>query len=158
MTIQEPGALDRAAQRVGDRWVLLVIEALMDGPKRFNELTERVSGIAPNILTQRLRLLEQDGLVSARPYSTRPLRLAYELTGPAMELAGALRSLATWGARHEGRPDPHRHSVCGGPIELQPWCPTCARVVPEQELESSEDAGTKPAARPGEDEPQAVWL
>ena len=50
--------LEVALERVGDRWSLLVVEALLDGPQRFADLATRVPGIAPNILTQRLRRLE----------------------------------------------------------------------------------------------------
>src|SRR5213596_1736577 len=50
---------------VGDRWTLLLVAALLDGPRRFNELQEEVQGIAPNVLTQRLRQLERNALVVA---------------------------------------------------------------------------------------------
>ena len=61
--------LDRALTRVGDRWTLLLVEALLDGPLRYGELADAVTGIAPNILAARLKRLEQDGLVTATPYS-----------------------------------------------------------------------------------------
>src|SRR3712207_9472889 len=89
--------LEDAVARVGDRWTLLLIDALLGGPRRFAELEDAV-GIAPNILTQRLRHLEREALVLARPYSERPPRFAYELTPRGRELAGALRLLADWGA------------------------------------------------------------
>src|SRR5687768_8186663 len=82
--------LTRAAARMGDRWTMLVVESLLTGPRRFGELAELLDGIAPNILTKRLRQLEQDGLVVSTPYSERPVRLAYELTELGKELAGAL--------------------------------------------------------------------
>src|SRR4051794_23991011 len=66
--------LVEAVSRVGDRWTLLVVDALLAGPRRFGELSEAVSGIAPNILTQRLRHLVHEGLVLQRPYSERPPR------------------------------------------------------------------------------------
>jgi len=94
--------LAEAMQRVGDRWTLLLIAALLPGPLRFNELAEQVGGIAPNILTQRLRHLEREALVVARPYSQRPRRYAYELTESGRDLADALRLLADWGARQSG--------------------------------------------------------
>ena len=64
--------LARALDRVGDRWTLLVVDALLDGPRRFNELVEDLGGIASNILTQRLRHLEREALLIATPYSQRP--------------------------------------------------------------------------------------
>jgi DNA-binding HxlR family transcriptional regulator len=122
--------LEEAVSRIGDRWTLLVVQSLLEGPLRFGELSERVAGIAPNVLTKRLRQLEGDGLVIAVPYSTRPVRLAYELTGPGRDLADALALLATWGARQSGRHDgePHHHA-CGSVLETRLWCPTCERFV-----------------------------
>src|SRR3954466_13906225 len=97
---QVPSALAEALERVGDRWTLLIVEALLDGPRRFGDLLEGVQGIAPNILTQRLRHLEREAVVVSRPYSERPPRVAYELSAAGAELAGALRLLSDWGAPH----------------------------------------------------------
>jgi DNA-binding HxlR family transcriptional regulator len=124
--------LDEALARVGDRWTLLLVQALLDGPRRFNELIAEV-GIAPNILSQRLKHLEREAIVVARPYSKRPLRFAYELTAPGRELAGALRMLAQWGARRSDDAEPPRHESCGTPLEARWYCPTCARLVEEDE-------------------------
>ena len=120
--------LAEAMARVGDRWTLPVVEALLEGPRRFGELVDRLPGIAPNILTDRLRSLERDGLLVARPYSHRPPRSAYELTDDGRELAGAVRLLSEWGARHGGR-EPARHAACGTPLEVRWYCPTCERPV-----------------------------
>jgi DNA-binding HxlR family transcriptional regulator len=92
--------LAEAVARVGDRWTLLVIDALLDGPRRFGELEQAVAGIAPNTLSQRLRELEAEGLVVGRPYQDRPRRVEYELTAEGHDLAGALRMLAEWAMRH----------------------------------------------------------
>jgi DNA-binding HxlR family transcriptional regulator len=91
-------ALDRALAALGDRWSLLVVRALLDGPHRFGELQETIAGIAPNVLTARLRSLEEHGVLVAEPYSRRPLRYRYELTARGEELAEPLRLLAAWGA------------------------------------------------------------
>jgi DNA-binding HxlR family transcriptional regulator len=126
-------ALAAALARVGDRWTLLIIEALLAGPRRFNELSTELSGIAANVLSQRLKHLEHEGLVIARPYSERPPRLEYTLTGAGAELAGALRLLAQWGARTQGAGDLPRHAACGSPLEARWYCPTCARVVDDHD-------------------------
>jgi DNA-binding HxlR family transcriptional regulator len=91
--------LAEALARVGDRWTLLVVEALLPGPRRFNDLLSEIPGIAPNILSDRLKRLERDGLLVARPYSQRPPRAAYQLTAEGTELAGALRLLPQWASR-----------------------------------------------------------
>ncbi len=119
---------------MGDRWTLLVVEALLAGPLRFNELQERIGGIAPNILSNRTRRLEQDGLLLAQPYSERPPRYIYELTAAGRELAGALRLLADWGARHSGA-EPVVHRVCGTALEARWYCPTCDQTVEEPDDE-----------------------
>ncbi|MGA3220386.1 MAG: helix-turn-helix domain-containing protein [Acidimicrobiales bacterium] len=123
-------ALDVAMARVGDRWTLLIIDALMDGPRRFKDLEAAVAGLAPNVLSARLRRMEGDGLVMAVPYSQRPPRYEYRVSAEGRELAGAMRLLASWGARalgdeHEGP----RHRACGTPLQARWYCPTCQRVT-----------------------------
>jgi DNA-binding HxlR family transcriptional regulator len=135
---QEPTALAEALERVGDRWTLLIVEALLDGPRRFGDLQEAVRGIAPNILTQRLRHLERQAIVVSRPYSQRPPRLAYELTAAGGELAGALRLLADWGARFTDAAEPLRHAVCDTVLEARWWCPSCEQPVDENEAEDAQ--------------------
>ena len=125
-----PTPLELALERVGDRWSLLLVEALLDGSRRFNELQESV-GVAPNILADRLRRLEREGVVVARPYSDRPPRMEYALTAAGRDLAGALRLLADWGARRSPDSDPVRHALCGTPLEARWYCPTCTVVVDE---------------------------
>ena len=119
----ERDALAAALEIVGDRWTLLILAALIEtGPRRFGELQADIPQIAPNVLTQRLRHLERHGLVLATPYSERPPRSVYEVTAAARELTTPLTLIAGWGA---GQADPPRHSVCGTPLELRWWCPTC---------------------------------
>ena len=128
-------ALADALSAVGDRWTLLVIAVLLDGPHRFGELQELVPGIAPNILSQRLRHLERNALVVASPYSRRPPRFVYELSASGRELAGVLRLLEGWAVRNAGESSVPRHAACGTPIEVRWWCPTCERPVAEHEDE-----------------------
>ena len=118
-------ALGTALERVGDRWSLLLVEALLDGPRRWSDLAEDLAGIAPNVLANRLRRLERDGVVAAEPYSERPLRLTYGLTAAGRELAGALRLLTDWGAGRAGGGEAPRHLACGTPLEARWHCPTC---------------------------------
>jgi DNA-binding HxlR family transcriptional regulator len=121
--------LQSALERVGDRWSFLVVEALLDGARRFNELDAALPGIAPNILSDRLRRLERDGVLVGRPYQERPPRLEYELTADGRELAGALRLLADWGARHASGGEGLRHRLSGTVLDARWFCPTCALPV-----------------------------
>lgn len=127
--------LAAALERVGDRWSLLLIEALLEGPRRFGELSEAVAGIAPNILADRLRRLEGERIVRATPYSERPPRFSYALTDEGHELAGVLRLLADWGSRGSAHAEPMRHALCGTPVEARLWCPTCARSLESAEAD-----------------------
>jgi DNA-binding HxlR family transcriptional regulator len=122
--------LDEAMARVGDRWTLLVVDALLEGPRRFSELQAAIPRLAPTVLTARLRRLEGQGLVLGVPYSDRPPRLEYRITEAGRELAGALRLLARWGSRESGGDveGPH-HRSCGTALETRWFCPTCARVT-----------------------------
>jgi DNA-binding HxlR family transcriptional regulator len=131
------GPLADALERVGDRWTLLVVAALLGGPRRFGDLLAELDGLAPNILSKRLSRLEAEGLVVGEPYSRRPVRHAYRLTASGAELASALRVLAHWGAGQRGRTPPAGddhdrdlvHAACGTPVEARWFCPTCAEVV-----------------------------
>jgi DNA-binding HxlR family transcriptional regulator len=127
--------LAAALDRVGDRWSLLLIEQLLPGPRRFSDLSEAVRGIAPNILSDRLRRLEGEGIVRSVPYQERPRRLSYALTAEGADLAGALRLLADWGARGSAHAEPLRHAACGTPVEARLWCPTCSRAVDGSDTE-----------------------
>jgi DNA-binding HxlR family transcriptional regulator len=135
MAESAPTPLAAALDSVGDRWTLLIVGALLDGPRRFGDLQEQLPKIAPNVLAGRLRRLESEGLVLAQPYSERPRRFVYELTASGHELAGALRLLADWGARHRDNAEPPRHEVCGTPVEARWWCATCERPVDGDEAD-----------------------
>jgi DNA-binding HxlR family transcriptional regulator len=138
MTTQqdESSPLAQALASVGDRWTLLVVEALLAGPRRFNDLLAQIPGLAANILSERLKRLEREALLVARPYSERPPRVAYELTAEGRELAGALRLLARWGARHADPAPGSRHAACGTPLESRWYCPTCDDLVEAGQAEA----------------------
>ena len=126
-------SLDDAVRRIGDRWSLRLIGALLDGDRTFGELAAAVDGIAPNILTSRLKSLQGQALIIATPYEHRPVRMRYALTEPGRRLATAIASLADWGASREGRGHAPRHDSCGTPLVTRQWCPTCDRPVDAEE-------------------------
>jgi len=133
-----PTPLEAALGRVGDRWSLLLIDALLDRPQRFNELQESIAGISTNVLASRLKQLEAERVVLARPYQERPLRHSYELTASGRDLAGALRLLAQWGGEQEGdRAPAHEHPACGTTLEVRWYCPTCDEVVESDRLDEA---------------------
>ena len=87
------GALDL----VGDRWTLLVVRDLLRGKRRYGDLAASSERIPTNILADRLRRLEQGGVVERVQYSERPPRYEYRLTQRGEDLRHPIRSLARWG-------------------------------------------------------------
>jgi DNA-binding HxlR family transcriptional regulator len=128
-------ALEEAVARVGDRWTLLLVNSLLQGPRRFNELLDDLDGLAPNVLSKRLRHLEHEGVIVATAYSQRPPRFDYRLTSSGSELAGALRLLAHWGAARDSDAVAVQHTACGTPVEARWYCPTCARLIEVEEID-----------------------
>jgi DNA-binding HxlR family transcriptional regulator len=92
----------RALERVGDRWSLLVIRDLLTGDKRFTDLMDRLGGITPKTLTQRLRELEDAGIVSADREPGRR-EVWYRLTPAGQDLGPVIDGLSWWGLRHAWR-------------------------------------------------------
>ena len=88
--------------RVGDKWTVLIVVLLGDGPKRFNEIKRTVGGISQRMLTFTLRGLERDGLVTRTVFPTSPQRVEYELTQLGSTLWEAVEPLGSWARAHLG--------------------------------------------------------
>jgi DNA-binding HxlR family transcriptional regulator len=129
--------LTTALERVGDRWALLLVEALLQGPRRYSDLKRELPAIASNVLTERLRRLEAAGVLQGERYSDRPPRVEYRLTPAGQGLAGVIDELGRWG-RADGAPGPS-HRRCGTPMELRWYCPTCDQLVVPGELTPDDD-------------------
>ena len=87
-------------RRIGDKWSVLIIVLLGDGPKRFNEIKRMVGGISQRMLTLTLRGLERDGLVTRTVFPTIPPRVDYELTHLGRSLWRAVEPLGAWARGH----------------------------------------------------------
>lgn len=86
--------------RVGDKWSMLIVMMLADGPKRFSELKRAIDGISQRMLTLSLRGLERDGLVSRHVTPTIPPRVDYELTELGDSLREPVKALGEWAIEH----------------------------------------------------------
>jgi DNA-binding HxlR family transcriptional regulator len=93
-----------ALDLVGDRWALLIVRDLLLGPKRFTDLRRGLEGIGTNILTARLKDLEQAGVVTRRYLPPPAASTVYELTAYGAELGASLAALARWGFKTLGAP------------------------------------------------------
>ena len=88
----------RAVRVLDGKWTMLVIRDLLAGTRRFTELRASLAGISPKTLTDRLRALEEHGLVQRVMYAEIPPRVEYTLTGEGRRLGPVVAALAAWGA------------------------------------------------------------
>ena len=86
--------------RIGDKWTVLVVQTLRQGPRRFNELRREIPSVSQRMLTLTLRNLERDGLVSRTVTPTIPPRVDYELTELGQSLQKPICGLASWAMDH----------------------------------------------------------
>lgn len=93
----------RLLDRIGDRWTVLVVGALETGPLRFSSIRRTVEGVSQKMLTQTLRGLERDGLVTRTVYAEVPPRVEYELTQAGRTISGPLKALERWSIDHFGK-------------------------------------------------------
>ncbi len=93
--------LARTLDIIGDRWTILILRDLfLEGPQRYQGLQNSLTGIGPNILSDRLRTLEKNGIVERRLYEQHPPRAEYHLTDKGRELGPVLKALRAWGTKH----------------------------------------------------------
>src|SRR5215217_4607907 len=95
-------AVSDLLSRIGDKWTVLVVNALSEGPRRFNELRRDIPSVSQRMLTLTLRGLERDGLVSRTVTPSIPPRVDYELTGLGRSLQVPLMALAEWAIANVG--------------------------------------------------------
>jgi DNA-binding HxlR family transcriptional regulator len=93
-------AVSEVLARVGDKWTVLVVSTLGDGPKRFNELRKALGSISQRMLTLTLRALERDGLVTRTVFPTIPPRVDYELTKLGRSLLEPVNTLGLWARKN----------------------------------------------------------
>ena len=93
-------AISEVLSRIGDKWTVLVVSTLGDGPKRFNGLRHALGSISQRMLTLTLRALERDGLVTRTVFPTIPPRVVYELTRLGCSLLEPVNALGLWARRN----------------------------------------------------------
>jgi DNA-binding HxlR family transcriptional regulator len=121
-------SIARALEVIGERWTLLIVRDAALGLTRFEEFQDSL-GIASNTLTNRLKLLCDEGVLDRQPDPQRPGRPKYVLTDKGRELGPALIVLMKWGDRHyptpAGPPRLALHTGCGGNIGADLRCERC---------------------------------
>src|SRR5690242_21961389 len=96
--------LARALELVGERWALLIVRDLLVGPRRFTDLKKGLPKIPTNVLTDRLKELERDGVVQRRILPRPASATVYELTPYGQQIEDAVMRLGLWGAQCLGQP------------------------------------------------------
>jgi DNA-binding HxlR family transcriptional regulator len=106
-------AVSQILSRIGDKWSVLVVMALSEGPRRFSELRNGIGGISQKMLTTTLRGLERDGLVTRTIFPTIPPRVDYELTDLGRDLTVPVIELGEWAKRNQDRIEAARAAFDG---------------------------------------------
>jgi DNA-binding HxlR family transcriptional regulator len=121
-------SISRSLEVIGERWTVLVIRSILLGHTRFDDIL-RDLGVTRSVLTARLRLLEEEGVIERRAYQTRPERFDHLLTEKGLELWPILDGLRRWGDRHypeaAGPPWVIEHVDCGGEPDDHQLCDRC---------------------------------
>lgn len=100
-----PCPVEYTASIISNKWKVLILRDLFEGTKRYNELTKSVVGISAKVLTQNLRDLEKDGIISRKVYPEVPPRVEYSVTEKGLELKGVLDIMKTFGEKYQPKKD-----------------------------------------------------
>lgn len=134
---------------IGERWSLLVMREVLLGRRRFQEI-KRNTGIASNILADRLQTLVDHGVLERRRYSDQPEAYEYVPTRRGLDVNPVLIALMQWGDRHLAANGPPRvpvHTVCGHDAEPRLVCSHCSQPIKAEELRVRPGPGANEAQR-----------
>lgn len=120
---------------IGDKWTLLILRQLSNGRDTYNSILENLDGIPSNLLSNRLKSLEEDGLIVPVLYQSHPPRYRYMLTESGKDLDDVFYSIILWGEKHLDKCYKELiHKPCNHSINLQYYCPHCGKVVDKSEI------------------------
>lgn len=116
---------------------MLIIRDLLEGKSMFNELKQSLGGISANILSERLRSLESDQIITCRLYSEHPPRYEYKLTEAGQQLCHVLNAMTVWGHRHLNKSYTKlTHSACDHEVQFAYYCSHCEKLAEELSKEA----------------------
>ncbi|MBE7519333.1 MAG: helix-turn-helix transcriptional regulator [Thermoflexaceae bacterium] len=119
---------------VGDRWTLLIIRDILRGHSRYSQLRRSVEGVTTSLLSDRLKLLEREGILERSFYSQHPPRAEYLLTAKGHALGMVVGALASWGERYTEHDLTLVDKECGHGLSLVYHCDTCGRASPRSRV------------------------
>jgi len=120
---------------IGDKWTLLILRQLSNGHDTYNSILENLDGIPSNLLSNRLKNLEEDKLISPILYQSHPPRYRYVLTDKGKDLDDVFNSIILWGEKHLDKCYKELvHTPCNHKVQLQYYCPNCGKTVERDEI------------------------
>lgn len=120
---------------IGDKWTLLILRQLMVGRGTYKEIKDKLQGIPSNLLSNRLKNLEQDELITSELYQNHPPRYKYVLTESGMDLGDVFNSIIIWGEKHLQKCHKQLiHKECGHKVKLQYYCSSCDKTVEKDNI------------------------
>ena len=125
-----PCPVAKSLDIIGDRWTLLIVRDLLrEGPRKYVELSESLAGIAPNVLSDRLKLLEAAGIIEREFYEEHPPRAKYKLTKQGADLDLVIEALLQWGSKYLYDGVAIVHEKCGHDTKLVSTCEHCGETL-----------------------------
>lgn len=129
-TYQLPCNIAQTLNLVGDRWTLLILHEILIGNIRFKDIKTNLNGISSNLLSDRLKFLQETGLISTELYSKHPPRYGYHLTESGKDLEHVFNAFILWGEKHLDRCYKKLvHNKCNHPIRVSYYCTHCEENV-----------------------------
>lgn len=120
---------------IGDKWTLLIMRQIMAGHDTYSEIQANLKGIPSNLLSDRLKSLEADALLTVELYQQHPPRYRYLPTESGEDLADVFNSIIQWGHKHLKKCNKKLiHTSCGGKVEIRYYCPDCKKEINRNEL------------------------
>lgn len=134
-TYQLPCNIAQSLNIVGDRWTLLIIHEILIGQTTFNQIKKSLEGISSNLLSDRLKYLEEMGLITAKLYSKHPPRNEYTLTESGRDLEDVFHALILWGKKHLKKCYKNIvHNTCQHEVQMLYYCAHCEQKVTVEDL------------------------
>jgi DNA-binding HxlR family transcriptional regulator len=125
---------------IGDRWTLLIVHEVLIGNTTFNQIKTALEGVSSRLLSERLKYLEEAGLIASHLYSEHPPRYRYMATESGRDLEPVFHSMVLWGRQHLQKCYKKLiHQSCGHEVSISYYCPHCNENVTDLKVVKAEE-------------------
>ncbi|MEG0423092.1 MAG: winged helix-turn-helix transcriptional regulator [Erysipelotrichaceae bacterium] len=133
---QMPCNIAQTLNMIGDKWTLLILHEIASGKQTYKELQESLAHIPTNLLSTRLKTLEEDHLIQCELYQNHPPRYAYSLSDSGKDLEDIFNAIILWGEKHVNTCHKQLvHKQCKHPISMKYYCKECNTYIESDEIE-----------------------